>query len=337
MPPRLLTLAIIALWLAMVGLFFHEDVWPRLAPAEPQLFPVDVVDEAGHHNLKTKYYVYKNGTSGYVTYPSWVYHPEDDSFESECEIKRGWSDEKEAPRPEGPSWLPQVHDVDMTSKYRLTRRGELKEISVKTKYNLVAGGDHGGVIEVEADVTGEPRAGQFTPHQKLAFRDLTGEEKIGPFSPRAFDRDGAWVPVTARGTVLNPLHPPRRFAELGERQRWSLTVIDPLALMGLLAPLDESMGDALRDAGISASTGAYILHARVLPEPEAISTLEGMVTCRVIRCFGDGPVSAITFWPRQRDGIVMKQEVHLLGDVWTFEWVPEGYQMRSAPPPRKAP
>jgi hypothetical protein len=337
MPPRLLTLGIIAFWLAVVGLFVHSDVWPGLAPAEPQLFPVDVVDEAGHHHLTTKFYVYKNGTAGYVAEPSWLYHPEDDTFESECEVQHRWPGE-EAPRTEGPAWVPQLHDVNTKSTYRLTRRGELKEITAKTTYQLVVGKADDAGIKVAAEVTGAPRDGHFVPHLRLTIPDLAGQDRIGPFTLRAFERDGDRISVTARGTVLNPLHPPRRFAELGERQRWRLTVIDPLALLALLAPLDEANGGALGAAGVASGTGASVLDAQVLPDLETILALgEIKVACRVVRCAGDGPVSSLTFWIRPSDGALMKQEAHLYGDVWMFESVPEGHPMKNAPSPRKAP
>ncbi|HKI37371.1 MAG TPA: hypothetical protein VKA46_36290 [Gemmataceae bacterium] len=339
MPPRYVILAIVAFWLVTVGLFLHGVVMPRLAQTEPVMFPVDLVDEAGKQTETTSFEVTKNGTGKssplYRADVDWRYHPEDDTFESECTLNLRFVDEPEPPRNEGPAWLPQVHRVDMTSSYRLTRYGEMTAINSQTSYHLVMGEAKEG-IKVEAEVTGAPRAGQYTPHLRFTIPGLGDERKIGPLTLRDFERDGDPVAVLDRGTVLNPLHPPRRFPGLRDGQSWRLTVIDPLALVGLVASLDAAKGDALREAGVAA--GAYGLDAHVMPDTETV-TLQGgnEVACRVIRCTGDGPVSALAFWVRQGDGAVMKQEVNLHGDSWSLLRLPFGYKMRSSPRPRITP
>jgi hypothetical protein len=335
MPPRSVTLAIVAFWLVMVGLFGLTEVWPRLAPAEPLMFPVDVIDEAGQSKELVNYNVSKNGTPEYKAEVEWHYFPEDDSFESECQL-RHLSEDPEAPREEGPAWLPQVHKVRMFSSfYRLTRGGEMKGIEVRTDYLLAPRGNDEAGIDVRAEVKGSPRAGRFTPHVKLTFPELKQDEKIGPFTARDFERDGDPVPVLPRGIVLNPLHPPRRFPDLADDQRWRVTVIDPLALLGLVAPLD---GDKLREAGIDTGAAASVLEARVLPSLEGVDWDAGKgVPCRVIRCEGDGPVDRLTFWVRPKDGVVMREEFRLWGDSWSFLRTSAAYKFRAPPAPRKVP
>jgi hypothetical protein len=327
MPSRTVTLAIVAFWLVMVALFNVTDIWPRLAPAEPLMFPVDVIDEAGQTKELVNYNVTKNGTLKYKAEVEWHYFPEDDSFESECQLRQ-LGDYPEEPREEGPAWLPQVHNVSMFSSfYRLTRGGEMRGIEVRTDYRLAPGGNDEAGIDVRADVTGSPRAGHFTPHVKLTFPKLKQDEQIGPFTARDFERDGESVPVLPRGIVLNPLHPPRRFPDLADGQHWRVTVIDPLALLGLAAPLD---GDALRAAGIDAGAAASVLEARVLPGLEGVDWDAGKgVPCRVIRCDGDGPVGALTFWVRPKDGVVMRQEFRLWGDSWGFLRNSTAYKFRN--------
>jgi hypothetical protein len=334
MLPRSATLAIIAFWLIMVALFTFTEAWPRLAPAEPLMFPVDVIDEAGQSKELVNYNVTKNGTLKYKAEVEWHYFPENDTFESECQLTPRFPD-PEAPRAEGPAWMPQVHEVRMVSSfYRLTRGGEMKGIEVKSDYRLVSGKDEEGSIGVRAEVKGSPRAGHFTPHVKLTFPGLPQDEKIGPFAARDFERDGDPVAVLPRGIVLNPLHPPRRFPNLADNQRWRITVIDPLALLGLVAPLD---GGALREAGIDAGA-AWVLEARVLPGLEGVDWDAGPgVPCRVIRCEGGGPVGPLTFWVRQTDGVVMRQEFHLYGDSWSFLRTSAAYKFRAPPVPRKVP
>jgi hypothetical protein len=336
MPPRWLTLAIIAFWLVMIALFNVAEVWPRFSPAsEPLMFPVDVIDEAGQAKELANFNVTKNGTLKYKAEVEWHYHPEDDTFESECQLTARWND-PEAPRDEGPVLLPQVHEVSMVSSfYRLTRGGEMNSIDVHTDYQLVSGeGDRGG-IKVQARVQGSPHAGQFVPHVKLSFPGLGEDHKIGPFTPRDFERDADPVPVLPRGTVLNPLHPPRRFPDLASGQRWRLTVIDPLALLGLAAPLDRG---ALIQAGIDAGASASVLEARVLPGLDGVDWDAGKgVPCRVIRCEGDGPVGPLTLWVRDKDGVVMRQDFRLWGDSWSFLRTSAAYKARFTPGPRVEP
>jgi hypothetical protein len=39
----------------------------------------------------------------------------------------------------------------------------------------------------------------------------------------------------------------------------------------------------------------------------------------------------LTLWARERDGLMMKQEVSLWGDSWTFLRLPYGHKMRFPP------
>ena len=227
MPPRIFTLVIVAFWLAMAALFSVTEIWPRLSPAEPLMFPVDVVDEAGQSRDLVNYYVSKNGVLNYRADVELSYHPEDDSFESECQLEKSFFDVKEAKRDQGPALLPQVHEVKMTSVYRLTRDAEMRRIDVRTKYVLAVGNDDENAYKVEAHITGTPQARQFVPHLKLTFPDLKPDAQIGPFTPRDFQQDADPVAVLPRGTVLNPLHPPRRFTDLAEGQRLALHLHRP--------------------------------------------------------------------------------------------------------------
>jgi hypothetical protein len=342
MPARWLTLAIIAFWLVMVALFNVVEIRPRLSPSEPLMFPVDVIDEAGQAKDLATYNVTKNGTLKYKAEVEWHYLPEDDTFESECQLTPRWPD-PEAPREEGPTWLPQLHEVALSSFYRLTRGGEMKGIEATTHYSFVQEkeGEDGARVQVSevkvtAEVKGAPHGGRFAPHAKLTFPGLNEDQRIGPFTPRDFERDAEPVPVPPRGTVLNPLHPPRRFPALAGGQHWRLTLIDPLAWLGLAAPLDG--GGALRDAGIDAGAAAWAVEARVQPVLEGVDWDAGRgVPCQVIRCEDGGPVKGLTVWVREKDGVVMRQDFRLWGDSWSFLRNSIAYKFRVVPGQRKIP
>jgi hypothetical protein len=375
MPARWLTLAIIAFWLGMVALFNAIEIRPRLSPTEPLMFPVDVIDEAGQAKDLATYSVTKNGTFNYKAEVEWHYLPEDDTFESECQLTLRFTDQPEAPREQGPIWLPQFHEVALSSFYRLTRGGEMKAIEATTNYSLVweKEGEVGaretvGEIKVKAEVKGTPQAGRFAPHVRRTFPQLKGDEKLVkedeklgalarellrrwsprdeelvkgdeklvPLKLRDFECDSEAVPVPPRGTVLNPLHPPRRFPALADDQHWLLTVIDPLlSLTAAAAPLG---GEPLLKAGMDPGRAAYVVEARVQPGLEGVDwdACKG-VPCRVIRCKDGGPVEGLTIWVREKDGVVMRQDFRLWGDSWSFLRNSIAYKFRVIPGQRKVP
>jgi hypothetical protein len=338
MPPRYLILAFVVFWLVMVGLFVAYDVWPWLAPSEPLLFPVDLVDEAGPQRDETGWVVLKNAGGGYRANIDWEYQPRDDTFRWHCQLTRNFR----LPEPPGErraAWLPPFRAVHADSSYWLTRSGEMVRLEAKTGYGLAPAGDAEGEVEVSAEVRGAPRGGGFVPHVKLSFPGLRGGDRIGPLSLRDFERDAAPVPVFGRGLVLNPLQPPRRLPDLRPGQRWRVTVIDPFAVLGLLAPLGH--GEALRGAGIDADADAYVLDARVLPDVQAVFWDDSNgnspgkaedVPCRVVQCTGDGPVARLTIWAREEDGFLLKQEAEVWGDVWTFWRRAHTFRMHTYPP-----
>src|SRR5690242_2176172 len=43
--PRTVTLAVVAFWLAMMGLLFWHDLWPALAPGQPPAFVLELTQE----------------------------------------------------------------------------------------------------------------------------------------------------------------------------------------------------------------------------------------------------------------------------------------------------
>jgi len=336
MPSRFVTLSILAFWLAMVGLFLYADIWPRLVPSEPLMFPVDVVDEAGpQRGEDSDFAVARGDTTRYtneVEWPyralvEWRYHREDDSFESKMVLA------------DTDTTL-----LNMLNIYRLTRAGDMKAIETTTTYRLPP--SDAGAMTVKVELTGSPRDAWFIPHIQRTFPDHKDGTGIDSQAAREAMHAGEAVPVSQRGTVLNPLHPPRRFTDLAADQHWQLTVIDPAPLLGLVPSVDASKSNSVSGSDVAAR--AYVLEARVLPQIKTIAWQnEKEVPCRVIRCIGDGPVRSLTFWVRQRDGAqgqpgyktgeVMQQEVALGDTIWTFRRLPPGYKMRSLNRPRNTP
>jgi len=365
MPSRLITLVIIALWLVTTGLFVARDLWPRLAPSEPLMFPVDIVDEAARQTIVANrqelrddriagvdriagittdgvsWYVLKNGGGGYRANTYWDYIPEDDSFRSRCELGIG-NRAAEPAKSEGvgPLGLFQFQNVDARSSYYLTRAGHLTRLEASTEYDLFLAQEAIKLApRVRAEVSGEQRAGSFVPHLDVSFPLPGGKKRLGPVAlgplrPEAFQRNDVPVPAPGRGLVLNPLHPPRRIPNLTPGQRWRVAVIDPFALIGLVAPLWPA-GEALPDAGASVLEAAVLPRVKTLVWDEDHGNAAGKteeVTCRVIECLGDGAVTRLALWAREGDGFLLKQEADVWGDTWTFWRRDHAYRMEPPPP-----
>jgi hypothetical protein len=334
MPNRLITSAIVAFWLGMAGLFCYQALWPRLMPAEPAMFPVDIVDEAGPQSERTTWSVTKNGGEGYGATTDWEYVPDTDTFQSHCQLNRGQRF-PELPRAIGGPWLPQFHEVKADSHYYLTRDGLMTGIDATATYTLAVPALAADGLTVSAKVTGKSHAGRFVPELEMTFPALPGERAGSRGRPDPVKRQAAPAAVSPRGIVLNPLHPPRRLPALRPGQRWQVTLIDPFALLDLVGGLGPAAGEQLRRAGVADDTGADVLEARVLPGLETLYWAEKGedVTCRVIRCGDEGSYPALTLWVRERDGMLYQQEaVTRSGDVWVFTRRPFNYQMRQAAP-----
>jgi hypothetical protein len=332
MPKRSIILAIVAFWLGMAGLFVYQVLWPRLMPSEPAMFPVDIVDEAGAQLETTSWLVTKNGGGGYRANTDWEYVADTDTFRSHCQLVRGQR-LAEAPRAEDGPWLFQLHEVQTDSSYYLTRAGEMTRIDATTSFTLAFSDHPSDGLKVSARVSGRPRAGRFLPHLEVSFPGPSNAAGHDPARPQDTQRDAALVSVLARGLVLNPLHPPRRLADLRPGQRWLVTLIDPFAPFGLVTSPPDARG-RMKNAGATDDSAADILVARVLPDLETLFWEEKNeeVICRVVRCAGDDPFPALTLWVRERDGMLFKQEaVTRSGDVWTFLRRPYNYRMQQAP------
>src|SRR5207248_2219240 len=87
MPPRYITLVIIAFWMVMSGWLFYSDLWPRLRPGQPPPYAIDLVDEARFRESTNDWVVLQNGRDiGYAK--TWVdYRAADDTFKLNGQFK----------------------------------------------------------------------------------------------------------------------------------------------------------------------------------------------------------------------------------------------------------
>jgi hypothetical protein len=198
MPPRHVTLAIVAFWLAMSGWLFYRDLWPRLRPGDPPPYVIDLVDEARFRESRNHWVVLENGKDiGYAN--TWVdYRQSDDTFRLNGEFKIRTPDGRGDPRVEVQSW------------YRVTRTGELREIDAQVKMRP---GFAGLSFPVEGSVNGQVRDGKLVLRCRIPLFSV--DKELDPVS------------VAERGSVLTTMQPLNRIHGLRAGQHWQIALFDP--------------------------------------------------------------------------------------------------------------
>jgi hypothetical protein len=121
------------------------------------------------------------------------------------------------------------------------------------------------------------------------------------------------VPVSDRGSVLNPLHPVSKIAGLKRGQHWRIPLVDPLSdSLKAMARADPALQTLVKQ-----DSGLRTLQAEVLSETQTMAWGDGQETCLVIE-YRDGDMSAQT-WVREGDGTVLRQVATLWGEKLLME------------------
>jgi hypothetical protein len=284
MPSRPVLAAIVAFWLATIGIAFHRDVWPYFSTSGPPQLAVGLAEEADP-NQQVRWGVYR-GEKPVGRLTTKISHVNaDDTFWLTHEYQQLEFDF-------GPAT---VHVPKLVTAMRVTRAGELREQSMEGTLQLRLGKE---LIVAEAWVRGEVVNGVFVGHCEV--RSSLGDVK----------QDLEPIPVPA-GQALNPLHVSNRLTGVKPGQQWVVHEIDPLG--EALAALVKSklpgvpLGDRKREAVI----------ARVLPEPESLTWQRRDVSCWVIE-YRKGEARART-WVRVSDGKVLRQEAFGIGEKLAVE------------------
>jgi hypothetical protein len=195
-----------------------------------------------------------------------------------------------------------VRVKSMSGVYRITREGQLREISGDLTLASVLPGIG---IEAMAHVDGSVRDHQFTPHCRIESPLLDQEVDLPP------------VEIRANGSVLDPLHPVKRVLGLRRSQQWRMPVVNPV-------------GDAV-SAYLGRSNENRFLDAQVFPETKPLLWDGKEWPCLVIEYRGDD-LTAHT-WVRESDGSVLRQDATVWGDTLVFDrdW-PHASQQNYRPP-----
>jgi hypothetical protein len=293
MPARHFVVAIVLFWMAATGWLVYRDIWPSVRPGEPPPFTIDLADEV-KSAAENRWKVFQNGEEkGYAV--TFVRPRLDDAtYEVKGEFRLWPSIEL---RGKGDP------EQKITSMYRLTREGELREVEASFEGKW-------GNVSVKGTVKGPVQDGLFRPRAEL---EVFGQRLKGLLG-KSLDEELKPVEVSVRGSVLNPMQPLNRLPGLRKGQHWRMPLVDPVEDM-----LRETLrafpllSGAFRDQGPEVTS----LEARVRPQLEVLKLNQNVIPCLVIDYEG-GDLTAQT-WVRQLDGLVLVQEASRPGERLRLE------------------
>jgi hypothetical protein len=279
MPSRLVTLAIVAFWLATTGWFVAREVAPRWRAGQAPPYVIEFADEALRNAPNVHWRLSRNGQDLGIIRTGFKYREADDAFLLTAEGAR--------------ITLLRVGPVEATaegvhSDLLVTREGELRATQFAAKLNLQG-------LTMSVAVNAEVRGDRI-------------ERSCVIDSPLGRARSDLRPVPSARGSVLTPLHPVNRIQGLRPGQRWRVPLLDPLgdaARAAVLAAAAQLLGqkppEALPDAAPS------FLDAEVRPAPEPLAYQGADHDCLLIEYRGGEDFTART-WVRAADGLVLRQE-----------------------------
>src|SRR5262249_23835181 len=106
-----------------------------------------------------------------------------------------------------------IADLTVETNYVVNREGEMREMILDGTW--LVGGESSG-LRVIGRLDGVVKDGVVQAHVK------------GKFLGTEFERDLAPIPLTARGSVLNPLQPVNRIWGVRRGQKWRVPLVHPM-------------------------------------------------------------------------------------------------------------
>jgi hypothetical protein len=314
MPSRWLSVLIVLFWLTTTGWLFWHDLWPSWRPGEPPPFHIDPVEEVRKgDSLKTFWIVERQNAEEVRSHPVFRastcvdYQQEDDTYTLHAQLDA-------TKNPKYTAVFVGIFKIDlMTSKYVVTRGGQLRSLQAEVKATphlerlgqglsllrplLKQQAEKGQKTSLLSDavslsIDGEVRGDRFFAHCQ-AFM---------PSSAKPSQVDLPPTTLSHTGSVLMPLHPVNRIHGLRLGQSWRQPLIDPLR-------------DAF--AGLPGfSGGVRSLNARVLSQPQMLEQGDSATTCLVIEYTDDEGRIVGSTWVSQDSERVQRQEANLDDGLW---------------------
>jgi hypothetical protein len=319
MPPRPVSLLIVAFWAMTVGWLVSQDLWPRFRTDGKPPFKIDLADEATQA-VTTLWGVFRKPAGGekyrlgYLD--TWMsYEPSDDTFELHSKVRKlGLFN----------SSMFQVEIGQLRTSYRVTRDGRLLDLHTdgQLEVKLVQGETALANWPMKASLDGTVRDGLLQSRCRVSSGFEKFEEEVPPIE-------------APNGNVLNPLQPVNRIHGLRPGQTWRMPLVDPMAdavraaVRTMLAKhLPGEAGRFARTLLDRPQERTGFLLARVLPQREVCSYNEAEHECWVVEYDGGDDMKAWT-WVRVEDGLVLRQEARQNGESLIIQR--EGERSRVTP------
>jgi len=339
MPPRLLSMVIVAFWLGMGAWLFVRDLWPSLRPGEPPPYTFMASDEAPRQGPPARWNLFKDGMHVYDIVDARTTYQEkaedggpDDTFQMVAILRAKQQLNQKAPQRRLRSFM------------RIGRDGRL--IAVNAQLHLVVQEQ----LEVVVNVAGAVVERELLPRWRgrIWHADSESEERVFDRKPilaeppkHQIDVPFPPLPFTDRGIVLNPLHPPNRLDALRPGQRWRMPLVGSLVALEAVAraldelprePRLEQIFDLTTELVGPAFDRVPLLESQVLPQPQVLPPSPVTETdfldppsCWVIEARDPEGAVQGRLWVQQsegeRKGLVLRQEVVVQTERGEHAWI----------------
>jgi hypothetical protein len=280
MPPRPITLTIVAFWLAAMSWLFSQEIWPALRPGERSPFTIDLSREAQGVKAATRWTLYRNQVRIGYALTATTYRPNEQLYDLTTRIHLEKEQENEGQRLKY-AFLGMEIEVDkMASMYRVTQEGELRSFDGRISLSL-------------RSKTLAPEQVEIQIHGDVADRTFSPRWKVHSTLLGTHDFNADPVEIHSHDSMLNPMQPWNRLRNVQKRQQWRMVLFDPLA---------DSLGSMVPGR----KPAVRYLEAGVLETTDELAWDDNNVTCLVIEYRGEN-LTART-WVRESDGLVLRQE-----------------------------
>lgn len=276
MPPRLISVMIVMLFIVVNTSLFYAEILPRIRSGLPPSFNVDLADEAGNLRPVVNWKVLVRGEEFLKlrTGVTLVENQEDEFWL--------WA---EYSQPTNAGLKPARDFLGlklMRNEFRVHRDGDMLGLQAKVQIESLRGVD----FPLTLEISGEVSNGMLRPEVKV-------DSRLGE---RTFKLESMDVPVS--GAVFQPFLPVHRILGLYPGRTWKQPFFDPLSL---------AFSSGVAQGGLDQGTGSVIAKVR----NDIVDVMWGgkKIPCIIIDYTGSDLES--TVWVGVQNGMVIRQKNRL--------------------------
>lgn len=276
MPPRLISVMIVMLFIVVNTSLFYAEILPRIRSGQPPPFNVDLADEAGNLRPVVNWKVLVRGEE-FLKLRTGVTLV--DGEEDEFWLWAEYSQPTDAGLKPARDFL---NLKLMRNEFRIHRDGDMLGLRAKVLIESLRGVDFPLTLEISGNVSN----GLLSPEVKV-------DSSLGE---RTFKLEPMGVPVS--GAVFQPFLPVHRILGLYPGRTWKQPFFDPLSM---------AFSAGVAQGGLDQGTGSVIAKVR----NEAVDVMWGgkKIPCIVIDYKGTDLES--TVWVGVQNGMVIRQKNRL--------------------------